>query len=512
MKKTKYTATFSAEIFAAKEIPEFTKNTKESLASLEELAPASWEAANIDLLAVAFDGAVINMFNANDDGIASSVAVRMMDKFRHKPINIEHDRSRIIGHITNVAFTDRTSHDFLWEEEALKTKSAYNLSLGGFIYKMVNQDFFEELEASMDSDSPSYHSISASWEVGFNSFAIALGSSEMQYAEIIENPIEVAKYAPYLKAFGGTGVTEDGRRVYRLITGEVYPLGMGFVKNPAADVKGIYSQNKTDAECKKRKIAAKKEDFIANKEPDISQSEKNNVKTHDLKISMDLLEQLKEALAGQEKVTQEVAANITKQFADAIKEANEDYCQKLEAKEKAIEDAKAKQEELESSVAEIKEKLTEAETKIKDFEAREAEEALASARDQRLEQIDSLYELDDDDRKVIVADLKNFDVTSDEEFEAYANKLATLLRHKNKEALAKKAEEEKEAKAIAEAKASAEKGKEGAAAEDDAEALAKAKANEDGALPNNNGGDGEPQSMAEKFKNAFSKDNVKVSY
>ena len=32
---------------------------------------------------------------------------------------------------------------------------------------------------------------------------------------------------------------DDGTRLYRLVIGEVYPLGIGFTTTPAADVKGI---------------------------------------------------------------------------------------------------------------------------------------------------------------------------------------------------------------------------------------------------------------------------------
>jgi len=513
--KFKHTTTFSAEIFAAKDIPKFTEQKDESLASLQDLAPSYWESKNVDLLAVAFDAAVINQFNANDDGIAANVAVQVMDKFSHKPINIEHDRSRIIGHITDAACTDRSTHDFIWEEDARIKKEPYNLSLGGFIYKMVDGDFYEELEDSMNPQSSNYHSISASWEVGFNSFAIALGSQEIQHAEIITNPIEVARYAEYLRAFGGDGYTEDGRRVYRLITGDVYPLGIGFVKNPAADVKGIHYYKDT-AKCDEtEKIAAsntKNKGFIANKESNISQSEKSNVKSLDSKLSMEeLLKQLKEALASQDKVTEEVAANIAKQFAEKIKEADVEYRQKLVEKDEAIAKEKEEREALKSQVEEISDKLEAAEQTIQEFKDKEAQEALATARDQRLEQIDSLYDLDDEDRKVIIAELNNFDVTSDEEFEAYSNKLSVLLRHKNKEALAAKAKEEEEKKEMQNAKASKEEKEEGKAPKEskEDESLNRAKANEDDTPPNNNG---EEESLVKKFSKAISKENVKIQF
>jgi DNA-binding phage protein len=38
---------------------------------------------------------------------------------------------------------------------------------------------------------------------------------------------------------------KDGTRVYRLLKGEIFPLGIGFTTKPAADVEGLYSENVT---------------------------------------------------------------------------------------------------------------------------------------------------------------------------------------------------------------------------------------------------------------------------
>jgi len=510
--KYKHTATFNATIFASSDLPEFEKECKESLASLGEIAPYN-NPDDVDLLSVAFDGAVINQFNGNDDGLDSSIAVRIKDRFEHKPINVEHDRSRIIGHITNAVFTDRSSKEIIWADNAKRLDSPYNLTLGGFVYKMVNSEFYEELKDSMDNMSPNYQSISASWEVGFNTFGVALGSQEIQHCEIITDPIEVARLAPNLKSFGGDGYTEDGRRAYRLILGDVYPLGMGFVKKPAADVKGVYGieaeedMRQSAAECdKERAAAAKKECFIANKEEDISQSEKRDVKSPDQIISMDLLTQLKEALANQEKVTEEVAASITKQFADLIRESDESYRKQLDEKEQAIVAKEEKREALENTVASLEEQVNKQAAELKEFKEAKAAEELQNAINQRMETIDSLYELDNEDRKVIFEDLAGIDVASDEAFQIYAGRLAVILRHKNKEAVAKAAQEAADAKDLKEAKAS----QEDTEVVDDKEALEKAEASAEAKAPNNNGGDAS-ESLVSRYGKAFSEENVKIS-
>lgn len=44
-----------------------------------------------------------------------------------------------------------------------------------------------------------------------------------------------------LRAYGGSGKLDDGSKIYRLLRGDIYPLGIGFTTTPAADVKGLYS-------------------------------------------------------------------------------------------------------------------------------------------------------------------------------------------------------------------------------------------------------------------------------
>ena len=73
-----------------------SKISKASIESLRPLIPSNINLdKNIDLLAVAFNAAVVNKFNKNGDGIDSETAVAVKDYFVHKPTNIEHDRDRI---------------------------------------------------------------------------------------------------------------------------------------------------------------------------------------------------------------------------------------------------------------------------------------------------------------------------------------------------------------------------------------------------------------------------------
>ena len=71
---------------------------------------------------------------------------------------------------------------------------AFNISLGALVYKIVNPQFADMLESSKEGDA--FHNvISASWEIGFNDFYIAVGSNDLKEAEIVTNVPEVAQVA-----------------------------------------------------------------------------------------------------------------------------------------------------------------------------------------------------------------------------------------------------------------------------------------------------------------------------
>ncbi len=92
------------------------------------------------------------------------------------------------------------------------------------------------------SDS-AYQKVSASWEVGFSDYVLAVGSNDLEEARIISDPSKIEEMKGFLRSYGGSGKTQDGESIFRLITGDIYPLGIAYTLNPAADVKGLYSES-----------------------------------------------------------------------------------------------------------------------------------------------------------------------------------------------------------------------------------------------------------------------------
>ena len=95
---------------------------------------------------------------------------------------------------------------------------------------------------SSDPEHENYQMVSASWELGFNEYLIALGSDDLTEAELISDEGQVEELSQYLVTQGGAGKMKDGTKVNRLVVGDVYPLGIGFTATPAADVKGLITK------------------------------------------------------------------------------------------------------------------------------------------------------------------------------------------------------------------------------------------------------------------------------
>ena len=164
----------------------------------------------------------------------------------------------------------------------------FNISLGAVVYRMVDKRFAELLNRSVDPESPMYNQVSASWEIGFNDYQIAIGSESLSQAEIITDAKQIEELSKYLKASDGVGKMDDGTIVRRLVVGEVYPLGIGFTANPAADVEGVVlTEQENDLEISDRRDIASDADKqakiilknILNFKNKISHSEKNTVKS-----------------------------------------------------------------------------------------------------------------------------------------------------------------------------------------------------------------------------------------
>ena len=493
----KYTTTFESPLLAC-EISESSLISKASLENLAPLLPTDIDyESNIDLLGVAFNAAVVNKFNRNGDGMDTETALRYTKNFVHKPTNIEHDKEKVVGHIAAAGFSKFGSSEMLSDQEAGRMRQPFNIALGAVLYKSVNPNFTQLIEKSLDPEDSAYQKVSASWEVGFNDYVLAVGSSDLQDSKIISDPNEIEELRGFLRSQGGSGKTEEGEEIYRLIQGDIFPLGIAYTLNPAADVKGLYSDTKENSEI-----------FINDKRDKISQNNNLNVKDEKDINAMELektISELKELL-NEKKFSKEAVANMTDTFSEAIRQRDEQYCKDIEAEKNQKEAVTAEYEGLKTTVAELEQKLGAANDRISVFENDKRAEEAVSQFNQRMDDLDQKFELDDQDREFLATELKQVEDT--EAYASFASKLEVLWKHKGKEAQAAFDEQiqqridEEVAKRVSNASTE----------EVEPETALDSAEETEAAIPNVNEATASgPSSLREKFKAAFTRDNIEIS-
>jgi len=533
----KYITSFNDEVRASSEsIEDLSSGLSEaSLSSLKPLIPQDIDFdRNIDLLGIAFNAAVVNRFNKNDDGITTETALAALDYFINKPTNIEHNKQKVVGHVVSAGFSKYGEASLIRRDEIdPEDLTPFNIALASVVYKAVNSEFASLVERSVNPEDELYQSVSASWEIGFSDYVIALGSKNLEEAEIIEDEKHIEELKANLRAFDGSGKLEDGTEIYRLVTGDVYPLGIGFTANPAADVKGIFLHG----EDKKKGIEANEDrmdvEIIHVESPAFSEkiniSKKNNSHAEKTHVNLDeiknvmevneLLDQIKALIEekSEEKFSEESVANIIKVVSDAIRDKSEQYVSEKAEAEQAKQEAVDAQVELEKKIELIEKDLSSSTERVQELESEQAEAKAEQLFNGRMEELDKEYELSDEDRKVIVADVRSLDLT-EESFSAFQEKMKVIFSHKAKEFIQEqkeifeKAVQAEVAKEVSTTLKTEEKTE---AKDDEGEtevALDQVEATSEEVSSNNAETAEKEDSFRDKFEKAFSEDNVIINY
>lgn len=439
MKKQKFSTTFSN--LKIRPLVSEEKDKYLSMASLDKLKkflPQIDTEANIDLLPVAFDACVVNRVNKNGDVISKDTAAKIGKLFINKPINVEHNRDKVIGCILSYSFSSFGSNDQIQEDKVSEIKGPFNITLGGVIWKIVNQDLADKIEESNDPTSENYMSISASWELGFDEYnIIVLNENEknIEHGTIINNIEDIEKYSAELRSFGGSGRTKDNKYIYRQVLGKVIPLGVGFTLNPAADVKGVAIASESEAS-----------DMSKNS---ISQTEELDVKKERIYMKITKIEEITDTL-----LKEVSAASITDFIAEEIKKVSDQFVAEKTEKESALKIANEKLETVSNEHEALKKNLEEVNVKLQELEKEKEAKAKQELFNARMASFDEAYELGSEEREIIAKQIKDLDEKS---FEEYNKSIAILMKEKSKafkKALEEKTEKETEASKTAEVKAS----------------------------------------------------------
>ena len=441
MKDFKYKTSFSSSIkpLVSEEKDEYLALA--ALSSIGDFIPDIDTEKNIDILPIAFNAFVANRVNKNGDVINTEAAIEISNSFINKPINVEHNRTSIIGTILKAGYSEFGTDRPLTEDQVKDMKGPFNVTLGGVVWRMVNPELSDLIERSSDPTSEDYLSVSASWELGFSEYnlvALQPGEKNIENGDFITNIDEIEALEANLTSLGGDGVLENGKFVYRHVVGEIIPLGIGLTESPAADVQGVAS--KRSEELKAAEVISTPENDT---EKTISQNSVKNVKnTNNTEEKVMKINNIKDITdSNLEKLS---ASAISDFIEEELKDASEKFAAEKRQVQDSLDESKEAHEALSKENQEMKQSLegvqAELNTLLEEKDSREKQESF----NVRMSKMDEAYELNDEDREVIASDIKDM---NDEDFEAYEKKMAVLLSAKNREqikASAEKAEAEQQ--------------------------------------------------------------------
>jgi hypothetical protein len=427
MDKFKYQATFDGIIVQAMvPIDEDKYLAVASIDQLKSYLPQKVDLdVNKDLMGVAFDAFVVNRGNKNGHVISTEVALSMVENFINKPFNIEHNRKTVVGFCTGYGFSEFGTSNPLTLEEIAGTNKPFNVVLSGYVWKIVNPEFAQELVKSSDPSSDEYLSVSASWELGFNEFNIAKGNKNLADASIIEDEDEILNLKDSLKVFGGRGSDKDGNLLLLNLQGSVLPLGIGFTNNPAADVKGVViSYDKQEVEIVEDDAVNKNENQSNEMNKKSVSIENNNVKST---MQINKIEDITEDSI------KEVSASEVREFiSNRIADLSKDWQTKVEEKDNAITNAEEKINMLKADLEAIK---AESEKVKEEFNAMQESikaQEIEAAFQRRMSLLDEEFNLSNEDREIVAEDLRA--IENDESFEKWYNRFSTIASAKKKQA------------------------------------------------------------------------------
>jgi hypothetical protein len=359
----------------------------------------------VDLLPVVFNLAVVNEFNANGDGMDSATAAEVISLFKSKPLNIEHEKKEIVGHILEAFFSwdekpERKPKD---QKEFVGSTDPYYITAFGVIYKHVFPELCRKIEQCSDENESCYGEICTSWEIGFNKFKVARGSSIMKDCEVIEGA-DALLYKPHLKAFGGSGVDTEGELVYRMFAGKVLPLGGALTLTPAAKVVGVY---------------VAKENFISKN----SLNKQTNVIPFELQeANTDMTPEQQEKFI--DEIQKAVASADSKTIPHLIKDSIKEFAKSWDSQ---IESAKKEKESLASSITELTETLKTQTDELESLKQQMNAKASVERFNVRMNAVDELFKLDSQELEIIANDVKGLG-ESEEDFENYLGKAKVLFK------------------------------------------------------------------------------------
>lgn len=334
-----------------------------------------------------------------------------------KPTNIEHNESKIVGHMTN-NFAIDTDGNLIKNDIAIdELPSQFHILVNAVIYKTWENEEQQKIIANLIEKIESGE-MYVSMECILRDFDYMLDNGDEQ--KIIARNESTAFLTKYLKSYGGTG-EYNGQKIGRILRNITFS-GKGYTEKPANPESIIFTKNDlfnfSNAKIVNDNNFLEKNGVSLNKTVVSHTNTKKGIKMSDeiYKDQAEKLEKQNQILATElEKLKQELAkADVEKhQKAMAKLEAElESVKSELQARDKSISAAEDKVSDLEKSIVDLEKTKSELEDKIKKVE----QENIKAARVAKLieggldktkaaEKVDLYISLDDKQFKSIAEDI-----------------------------------------------------------------------------------------------------------
>lgn len=385
---------------------------EDTLKDLRKMLPTQQESLkDPDLVYISANLAVCNQVNLNNAAMTIGTAIEFADSLKMRPLNIEHNRSDVCGVITGVFYSAYGTNLIITKEQASKIRGPVNISITGVLWKVVSEA--GEVVSMCDSpDFEMFHDLSLSWEVGFSNYSVAMGSKNLERAQIFAGE-EAEKYEDFLTANEGPGFDDEGNEVYLVIDGPCRFLGGGLTFSPASAVKGIVCNKEVKMEEEEDDDDIRVEVSLSEEKPEeseeIAKKDENNCKKDEK--SENILSQASKKhvnkLKAMQKITSiaEISERLTEASVDlstqkAIDSFLTDEFKKAEAANFAkVEEIKAEAESAKLELAQLKDQAEKAELasaalqkKVEELESQAAEDRRQNILESRMVDLTDKYD------------------------------------------------------------------------------------------------------------------------
>lgn len=345
----------------------------------------------------------------------------------HKPTNIEHDGSKIVGHICEVFPLDSKGQRMSEDTPIDDLPNIYHLVVGSVIYTKFEDQTLQDRAMSLIKEIEGGNKY-VSMECFFSDFDYGLKDTQGN-CEIVHRNSTTAFLTKHLRRYGGKGSYQD-RMIGRVLRNILF-TGKGYVDNPA-NPESIIFNNKTlfdfgALQQKNKVLSISGVSFITEGK---TSNESNNFKELKMAETNIIEAQNKEFKEEIKTLKAELKSLQDKHTKDGFQKLEMEVAQLKEQVEERDKQIKAKDEEIDKIVAEKEDKIIELEEITKAKEELKAEIDKTKAEIQKAQRVNDLINVgvSKEDAKTTVETFANL---TDKQFEVIVAREKDLVEARN---------------------------------------------------------------------------------